>query len=134
MSRARGVATLGLGAALLAAGLSCRDGTGPEPGQLRLLVSVPVANDGLDGAILFTITGPAAPSAITPTAGFRAFTTTPSLTTTVALTGTLSNAATILLVDVPDVNAVYNATIRQVAAAADYQLRSLQGYSLTLSK
>ena len=62
----------GLIAALLVTGLSCGDSTGPSgPGQLK--VRLTSANSGLDSAIVFTITGPAALTSATAGTGLRVF-------------------------------------------------------------
>ena len=83
----------GLIAALLVTGLSCGDSTGPSgPGQLK--VRLTSANSGLDSAIVFTITGPAALTSATAGTGLRVFQQPLGGTSTrFALVGQLSTAA-----------------------------------------
>ena len=117
----------------LTAALSCGDDpTGPKPGTLEVRLSTP--NAGLDGAILFTVSGPAAPTTVAPAAGLRVFYDSLAATTTFAVTGTLRTGA-LVRIEVEDVGRVgaYHATIQQVAAS-DYALRPLAGYSLTVAR
>jgi hypothetical protein len=77
-----------------------------------------------------------APIAVSPAAGLIAWggpVTTPLAK--IALTGTLSTG-TILTLQVDDVTKVkqYSATLQQVASSSDYSLRSLTGYSLSVTK
>ncbi len=122
-----------LALALAGAGSCSSDGGGPVAGMLTVSFTTP--NSGADGAILFSVTGPQAPTRITAGAGLRAFSQPLSMTTKVAVTGTLTSGA-ILTFGVTDTRqaAQYAATIQSVAAAADFQLRSLSGYSLTVSQ
>ena len=124
----------GLIAALLVTGLSCGDSTGPSgPGQLK--VRLTSANSGLDSAIVFTITGPAALTSATAGTGLRVFQQPLGGTSTrFALVGQLTNGATILTIGVPDIRALtqYSGTIQGVATPS-YQLRVLPGgYALAL--
>lgn len=113
--------------------LSCGDdGTGPRAGTLEIRLGTP--NAGADGAILLTVTGPVAPAGVSAPGGLRVFTDSLGTTTTFAVTGTLP-AGAIARLQVEDVGRAgeYAAVIRQVAAA-DYTLRPLAGYSLTVAR
>ena len=109
--------------------------TGPQAGTLSVRLANP--NDGLDGAILFAVRGPAAPAGTpTPATGDTLwggpFTGTANA---YVVTGNIRTGV-VLTFSVPDVNVAnqYTATITQVAASSDYALRSLTGYSLSISK
>jgi hypothetical protein len=117
-------------AAMIAGALSCGDGTGSRAGMLEILLATP--NAGADGAILFTVTGPAAPAAASAPTGLRVFHDSLGVVTTLAVTGTLP-AGIIARILVDDVGRAgeYTAVVQQVAAA-DYTLRPLAGYSLTV--
>jgi hypothetical protein len=133
MRRLFGVAILAT--VLLAAG-SCGGDTPTQtgPGTLKVKLTSPAAN--ADSAIMITITGPAAPTSATAGAGLRLFQSSISATTTrYALTGLLANGATILTINVADVSAFaqYNGTVDGVARA-NYQLRSLSGYAIALTR
>lgn len=118
--------------ALLGAGSCGSDTTGPVAGLLT--VSLVTPNPNADGAILLSVTGPAALTSATAPTGLRVFGQPLATTTRFAVTGTLTNGA-ILSIGVADVNQVaqYKATV-QAAAASDFSLRSLSGYSLTVAK
>ncbi len=118
--------------ALLSAGSCGSDGTGPVAGLLT--VSLVTPNPNADGAILLSVTGPAALASATAPTGLRVFGQPLATTTRFAVTGTLTTGA-ILSIGVADVNQVaqYKATV-QAVAAADFSLRSLSGYSLTVAK
>src|SRR4029077_19544788 len=90
-------------ATLLVAGLSCGDSTGPSgPGQLK--VRLTSANSGLDSAIVFTITGPAPLTSATAGTGLRLFQQPLGGTATrFAITGQLTNGATILTIGVANI-------------------------------
>ena len=126
---ARGI----LAAMLLAAAGSCSSSSGPVAGVLTVSLRTP--NAGADGAILLRVTGPQALTSLTAGTGLRAFTQPLSTVTKVALTGPLTNGA-ILTFGVADVGqaAQYSASIQGVAASNDFQLRSLAGYHLTVSR
>lgn len=129
MSRVRVV----LLAMAVAGALSCGDdGTGPRAGTLAVHLATPHA--GADGAILFTVASPTAPAAASAPAGLRIFYDSLGATTTFAVTGTLP-AGIIAHIQVEDVSRAgeYSAAIQQVAAA-DYSLRALTGYSLTVAR
>ena len=123
-------------AALLVAtaGLSCGDGaTGPVAGTLS--VDFAATTGGTHGAVMFTVSGPAAITSATAPAGLRVFFETFGPTsTTFVVTGAVQ-AGSILSIGVPDVNQVgqYTAAIQQVAAA-DHSLRPLGTYTLTLAR
>ena len=134
----RGLRWLALAAALSGAG-SCGDGTGPVAGVLTVSLQTP--KPGADGAILLTVkspmtvVGPSVPTGVTAASGLRVFMEAPlAATNRLAVTGPLPNGA-ILTIGVPDVRRVgeYSVTIQDVAAN-DYTLRSLAGYSLTISQ
>jgi hypothetical protein len=121
-----------LGILLVLAGAGgCRDVTDPA-GILTLSLVTP--NPGADGAVLVTVTGPAALTSVTAATGLRVFSQALTTTNHFAVTGPLPNGA-ILTLGVPDVNRVgdYKATIQDLAAS-DYTLRSLAGYSLIVSR
>jgi hypothetical protein len=121
-----------LAGALVSVG-SCSNDSGPVAGVLTVSLATPNPPGG-DGAILLTVTGPSALTGVTATSGLRVFVQPLSTATKIAVTGTLGTGA-ILTVGVTDVRQVaqYKATI-QTIAANDFQLRSLAGYSLTVSK
>jgi hypothetical protein len=132
MKRLIGTATL---AGVLLVGLSC-GGDNPTqsgPGTLKIRLTAPAAN--ADSAILFTITGPATLTSATAGTGLRLFQQTLGSTTRFALTGALTNGATILTIGVADVSEVsqYSGTVDGVAQA-NYQLRSLNGYALAVTR
>jgi len=124
-------------AGALLTGLSCGGdgGTDSGPGVLKVKLTAPVAN--ADSAILITITGPVAPTGATAGAGLRLFSD-PGVSGTTrryALTGRMTNGATILTIDVPDVGAFsqYHGSVDGVSQD-NYQLRSLSGYALALTR
>ena len=111
---------------------SCSDGgTGPVAGVLTVSLATP--NPGADGAILFRVSGPQPLTSVAAGAGLRVFAPPLSLSTRLAVTGTLTNGA-LVTIGVADTRnaAQYTATVQSVAAP-DFQLRSLTGYSLTVS-
>jgi len=122
-----------LAAMLLAAVGSCSSSSGPVAGVLTVSLRTP--NPGADGAMLFTVTGPQALTSVTAGAGLRVFSPPLATITKLAVTGPLTNGA-ILTIGVADVGQVaqYTATVQGVAASADFQLRALAGYSLTVSR
>jgi len=127
---------LALGAAVgLVLAPACKDGpSGPVAGTLNVKITMPQGSSGNDGAILFTVTGPAVPASVAAGAGFQAYSQTLALTTKHVVTGTLTMGATILTFNVDDVRQRYTATIQQVAASG-YQLRaSLTGYTLSVTR
>ena len=117
-------------AALAAGALACLDTGGPVAGVLKVNLTTP--NSGADGAVLLTVSGPAALTSAAPGSGLRLFSQPLGTTNRFALTGRLATG-TILMIGVPDLSAAagYTATIQQVAAPS-YQLRVLAGYSLAI--
>ena len=129
--------TAALGAAVVALG-SCGDATGPgepdvpSPGELRVHLASPA---GRDGAVLLTITGPAAPTEVTGTqAGVLVHARAVGGGWTVALFGAVS-AGEVLRVRVPDVRkaAAYHATVREVAGEDNALRENLGAYRLTIT-
>lgn len=124
-------------AGILAAGSSCGggDGTGSHPGTLSVRLTSP--NSGLDSAIVFTVSGPAALTSATAGSGLRLFQQALGATSTrFALTGQLNQGAVILTIGVADVSAVsqYSGTIQGIAQG-NYQLRVLPGnYALSITR
>ncbi|PYO96116.1 MAG: hypothetical protein DMD60_11630 [Gemmatimonadetes bacterium] len=106
-------------------------GTGPVAGVLTVSLATP--NAGGDGAILFSVSGPEALTSVTAGPGLRVFPQPLTTLTRFAVTGTLTNGA-VVTIGVADTRkaAQYAASIQSVAAP-DFQLRSLTGYSLTVS-
>lgn len=107
----------------------------PTPGNLTLAYSSP-NND--DGALKLTITGPAAPTAITSVdSDNEVFRTGLGTTTTVIVARSLAGGAIgegqILLVAVPDTREAdeYSVTVTE-AASATFAQRSTAGYTATL--
>ena len=120
-------------ALVIAGAPSCGDDvTGPRAGLLDIRLVTP--NAGADGAILFTVAGPAAPAGASAPSGLRVFYDSLRATTTFAVTGALP-AGTVARIQVEDVGRVgqYAVVIQQVAAA-DYTLRPLAGYALTVAR
>jgi len=124
-------------AAVTAVGLGC-GGDGPTvsgPGELKVRLTSP--NSGLDSAIVFTITGPAALTSAVAGTGLRLFQQPLGGTSTrFALVGQLTTGATILTIGVPDLGALsqYSGSITGVAMPT-YALRILPGgYALALTR
>jgi hypothetical protein len=124
-------------AGVMAVGLSC-GGDGPTlsgPGELKVRLTSP--HSGLDSAIVFTITGPAALTSAVPGAGLRLFQQPlGGATTRFALIGRLTAGATILTIGVQDLGELsqYSGTITGVAMP-NYTLRALPGgYALALTR
>jgi hypothetical protein len=106
-------------------------GTGPVAGVLTVALATP--NPGADGAILFRLSGPQVLTSVTAGPGLRVFSQALSLSTRIAVTGTLTNGA-VVTIGVADTRKAtqYTATV-QAVAAQDFQLRPLTGYSLRVS-
>lgn len=121
-------------AAVALIALACgSDATGPRAGTL--VVSLATPGTGADGAVLFTLTGPAAVTSVTPAPGLRVFyDALGAATTRMIVTGPLTPGPllTIGVVDVGEASR-YAAPIQQVAGA-DYALRPLTGYRLTVGR
>jgi hypothetical protein len=132
MNRTLGIAII---AGALLTGVSCGggDSMGSGPGPLKVRLTAPAANG--DSAIVFTITGPAAPTSATAAVGLRLFQTSAGTTTHYALVGPLANGVTILTIGVTDVSAFsqYHGSVDGVAQA-NYQLRPLNGYALAVTR
>jgi len=134
MKRLFGAALL---AGLIAVGLSCGgDSTRVSgPGELKVRLTSP--NSGLDSAIVFTITGPAALTSAVPGAGLRLFQQPFGGTSTrFALIGQLTTGTTILTIGIKDLGELsqYSGTITGVAMP-NYTLRILPGgYALALTR
>lgn len=134
MKRLFGAALL---AGLIAVGLSCGgDSTRVSgPGELKVRLTSP--NSGLDSAIVFTITGPAALTSAVPGTGLRLFQQPFGGTSTrFALIGPLTTGATILTIGIQDLGELsqYSGTINGVAMP-NYTLRILPGgYALALTR
>jgi len=132
MKRLGGVALL---ATAIVFGLSCGgEPTMAGPGTLKVRLTSP--HSGLDSAIVFTITGPAALTSAVPGSGFRLFQQPLGGTSTkFALVGQLNTGATILTIGIQDIGALsqYSGTITGVAQP-NYQLRPLGGYALALTR
>ena len=125
-------------ATVVSAGLSCGgDATATGPGVLKVRLTSP--NSGLDSAVVVTISGPAALTSVTAGTGLRLFQQTLGGTTTrFALTGLLSNGATILTIGVPDLGGAsqYTGTVDAVALP-NFQVRTplqLGGYALAVTR
>ena len=116
----------------LGSGAGSCSSIGPVAGLLTVSLATP--NAGADGAILFNVSGPQALTSVTAGPGLRVFAQPLSTSTRVAVTGTLTNGA-VVTIGVADTRTVaqYTATV-QAVAAPDFQLRSLTGYSLTVSR
>lgn len=131
MKRIVGIAAL---LAVGALGLGCKDSSSSQAGTLLIRLTSP--NSGADSAIVLTITGPAPLTSATPGAGLRLFQQPLGGTSTrFALTGRLLTNTTILTIGVSNVGAVsqYSGSIQGVAQP-NYQLRSLSGYSLAVTR
>jgi len=134
MKRLFGAALL---AGLIAVGLSCGgDSTRVSgPGELKVRLTSP--NSGLDSAIVFTITGPAALTSAVPGAGLRLFQQPFGGTSTrFALIGQLTTGTPILTIGIQDLGELsqYSGTIAGVAMP-NYTLRILPGgYALALTR
>jgi hypothetical protein len=124
-------------AGTMLAGLSCGGdgGTDSGPGVLNVRLTAPAAN--ADSAIMITITGPVAPTAATAGTGLRLFQDPGASGTTraYALTGRLTNGAIILTINVTDAGAFaqYHGSVDGVSQD-NYQLRSVSGYALALTR
>jgi len=134
MKRLLGAALL---AGLIAVGLSCGgDSTRVSgPGELKVRLTSP--NSGLDSAIVFTISGPAALTSAVAGPGLRLFQQPFGGTSTrFALIGQLTTGATILTIGIKDLGELsqYSGTITGVAMP-NYTLRILPGgYALALTR
>jgi hypothetical protein len=125
-----------LAAAALALALACGgDSTGPVAGTLKVSLTTP--NSGQDGAAIIVLSGPAVPVAVSAGTGLTLWGgPVTTATAKVVVTGSLVTG-TILTLQVDDVNKVsqYSATLQQIAAStAPFALRSIAGYTLSVTK
>ena len=124
-------------AGVLAIGLSCggKEPMMSGPGDLKVRLTSP--NSGLDSAIVFTITGPAALTGAVPGAGLRLFQQALGGTSTrFALVGQLNTGAVVLTIGVQDISELsqYTGSITGVAKP-NYDVRPLPGgYALALTR
>jgi hypothetical protein len=123
---------LGLSLALVHGGCKEDQPVAVNPGMLSVNLTTP--NNGLDGAAVVVLNGPAAPVSVTATSGLTLWggpVTEPQ--STIALTGVLNNGQ-ILTIVVPDIGQAsqYTASLREVAVNETVALRALTGYSLTV--
>jgi hypothetical protein len=124
-------------AGVIAVGLSCggKEPTVSGPGELKVRLTSP--NSGLDSAIVFTISGPAALTSAVAAPGLRLFQQSLGGTSTrFALIGQLTTGVTILTIGVQDLGELsqYTGTITGVAVP-NYSLRVLPGgYALALTR
>lgn len=105
----------------------------PLPGDLILTLATPNA---ADGAMVVSITGPDAVSAVQAAApGVVVRARTQGATTTVALFGALADGP-LVRITVPDVRQArrYSATVREAADPQNAARASLAGYALTVSR
>lgn len=121
---------------LLGALLSACDANGPDkpvPGDLVVSLDTP---GGADRALLLTVTGPAAPTAVVGAApAYVVHARTQGTTTRVAVFGALADGA-LLRVTVPDVRQAdrYTATLVESADAANVPRAGVAGYALTIAR
>jgi hypothetical protein len=105
-----------------------------EPVAGTLIVSLTTAYED-DGALLVSLNGPVAPTAISATAGLRLFmSSAPTTSTRLIVTGAISRG-TILTLSVPDVRQAseFTGAIEQ-AASSSLALRSPSDYSVSISR
>lgn len=104
----------------------------PTPGDLTLSLATPNSNDG---AIRLTITGPAAPTAVTAaSAGLQVFKGALGTTTVVIVTGALADGP-LLHITVPDTrkDEDYTVAINEVSSTA-FAVVATTGYAVDVSK
>jgi len=114
--------------------LACSGTTGPVAGTLKVNLANP--NTGQDGAALLVLSTPVPPVSVSAGPGLTLWGGPVTVTNAkLVLTGNLSTG-TILTLQVDDINKVrqYTVTLRQVAQTSGYQLESLAGYSVTVTK
>lgn len=124
-------AVLGASVGLL---LACSGTTGPVAGSLKVNLTDP--SNGQDGAVLLALSAPVPPVSVSAGAGLTLWG--GPVTTANArlvLTGNVTTG-TILTLQVDDINKIrqYSVTLQQVARTSDYELESLAGYSVTVTK
>jgi len=114
--------------------LACSGTTGPVAGTLKVNLASP--NNGVDGAVLLVLSAPVAPVSVNAGPGLTLWGgPVTGVTATLVLTGNVTTG-TLLTLQVEDINAVrqYTVTLQQVAQTSGYQLESLAGYSVTVTK
>jgi hypothetical protein len=114
--------------------LACGGTTGPVAGTLNVNLASP--NNGVDGAVLLVLSAPVPPVSVSAGSGVTLWggpVTTANAT--LVLTGNVTTG-TILTLQVDDINKFrqYSVTLQQVAQTSGYQLESLAGYSVTVTK
>jgi hypothetical protein len=114
--------------------LACGGTTGPVAGTLNVNLASP--HNGMDGAVLLVLSAPVPPVSVRAGSGLTLWggpVTTANAT--LALTGSVTTG-TILTLQVDDINKFrqYSVTLQQVAQTSGYQLESLAGYSVTVTK
>jgi hypothetical protein len=114
--------------------LACSGTTASVAGTLKVNLASP--NNGVDGAVLLVLSAPVPPVAVNAGSGLTLWG--GPITTanaTLVLTGNVTTG-TILTLQVDDINKVrqYAVTLQQVAQTSGYQLESLAGYSVTVTK
>lgn len=127
-----------LGRATIAASigllLACGGTTGPVAGTLKVNLADP--HNGQDGAVLLVLSSPTPPVSVSAGPGLTLWG--GPVTTANArlvLTGNVTTG-TILTLQVDDINKFrqYGVTLQQVAQNTGFQLDSLTGYSVTVTK
>ena len=129
----RSRAVLLLAAAAFLSACDAGEPATPLPGELTVSLATP---SPADGALLVTVTGPDAASAVRAASpGSVVRTRTQGTTTTVAVFGTVA-AGPLLRLSVPDVRQAkrYTATVTEAADLGNAVRPSLAGYALTVSR
>jgi len=114
--------------------LACSGTTAPVAGTLKVNLASP--NNGADGAVLLVLSAPVPPVRVNAGSGLTLWGgPITSANSTLVLTGNVTTG-TILTLQVDDINKVrqYTVTLQQVAQSSGYQLESLAGYSVTVTK
>jgi hypothetical protein len=114
--------------------LACSGTTAPVAGTLKVNLASP--NNGVDGAALLVLSAPVPPVAVNAGSGLTLWGgPVTGANATLVLTGNVTTG-TILTLQVDDINKVrqYTVTLQQVAQTSGYQLESLVGYSVTVTK
>ena len=114
--------------------LSCGGATGPVAGTLKVNLTDP--HTGQDGAVLLVLSAPVVPVSVSAGPGLTLWGGPVTATTAkLVLTGTVTTG-TILTLQVEDVSKVqqYSVSLQQAARGSDYQVESVDGYSVTVTK
>ncbi len=122
---------LGASVALL---LACSGTVAPVAGMLKVNLASP--NNGVDGAVLLVLSAPVPPVSVSAGSGLTLWGgPVTAAHTTLVLTGNVTTG-TLLTLQVDDINKVrqYSVALQQVAQTSGYQLESLAGYSVTVTK